>query len=235
MTSPTASSLLTTGTSTQRAIEPAPDSPPVYVGVDWGGSKIEAVTLTEDGTTLARTRQDTPRSDYAGCLRIVADLVTQVEQAAGTTGTVGVGIPGSVDRLARLVWNRYVDRVARGLDLVVNALDPDVFVMGGGMSNVGELYDDLPARWRPRPSRPASTPRSRVPLTATPPAYAAPPGSGKNDLMQTHDLERFAFGQQLITDAGALALDYFDRVSSLTVTSKGPRTWSPRPTSRWSS
>ena len=50
----------------------------------------------------------------------------------------------SGDRLARLVWDRYINRVARGLSLVVNALDPDVFVMGGGMSNVAELYDELP-------------------------------------------------------------------------------------------
>jgi fructokinase len=50
------------------------------------------------------------------------------------------------DRLARLVWLRYVDRVARGLALVVNALDPDVLVMGGGMSNIEDLYADLPPR-----------------------------------------------------------------------------------------
>lgn len=43
-----------------------------------------------------------------------------------------------------MLWDRYVDRVARGLATVVNALDPDVFVMGGGMSNVDELYEDLP-------------------------------------------------------------------------------------------
>ena len=48
------------------------------------------------------------------------------------------------DRLARLVWRRYIDRVARGLSVVVNTLDPDVLVMGGGMSNVDELYTDLP-------------------------------------------------------------------------------------------
>jgi fructokinase len=48
------------------------------------------------------------------------------------------------DRLARLVWHRYVDRVGRGLSVVVNTLDPDVFVVGGGMSNVDELYDELP-------------------------------------------------------------------------------------------
>jgi fructokinase len=48
------------------------------------------------------------------------------------------------DRLAGLLWRRYVDRTARGLSVVVNTLDPDVFVMGGGMSNVPELYDELP-------------------------------------------------------------------------------------------
>ncbi|MGL4296322.1 MAG: ROK family protein, partial [Aestuariivirga sp.] len=48
------------------------------------------------------------------------------------------------DHLANLLWQRYIDRVARGLATVVNTLDPDVLVMGGGMSNVDELYDDLP-------------------------------------------------------------------------------------------
>jgi fructokinase len=48
------------------------------------------------------------------------------------------------DRLARLVWHRYLNRVARGLSVVVNTLDPDVLVVGGGMSNIDELYIDLP-------------------------------------------------------------------------------------------
>ncbi len=48
------------------------------------------------------------------------------------------------DHLARLLWRRYVDRVARGLSIVVNTLDPDVFVLGGGMSNADEIYRDLP-------------------------------------------------------------------------------------------
>lgn len=40
---------------------------------------------------------------------------------------------------ARLVWERCVDRVARGLSQVVNALDPDVLVMGCGRSNLDDL------------------------------------------------------------------------------------------------
>ena len=59
-----------------------------------------------------------------------------------------------------LLWRRYVDRVARGLATVVNTLDPDVLVMGGGMSNVDELYDDLPPALARARSPPCSTRRS---------------------------------------------------------------------------
>jgi len=40
-------------------------------------------------------------------------------------------------------YDRYVDRLARGLATVVNVLDPDVVVLGGGMSNLPDLPEDL--------------------------------------------------------------------------------------------
>ncbi|MGH8259906.1 MAG: ROK family protein, partial [Steroidobacteraceae bacterium] len=40
----------------------------------------------------------------------------------------------------------YIDRLARGLASVVNVLDPDAIVLGGGLSNVSELYRDVPLR-----------------------------------------------------------------------------------------
>lgn len=49
------------------------------------------------------------------------------------------------DVIADATYRRWVDRAGRGLAVVVNTLDPDVFVMGGGMSNVSEIYDDLPS------------------------------------------------------------------------------------------
>lgn len=262
----------------------------MLIGIDWGGTKIEAIALTGAGTEIIRLREKTPRHDYEGCIRIIVDLVRQIEKRTGQAGPVGVGIPGSLepksrlgkgasstwllgrpvehdlraalgreirvendadclaasesvdgagaayhvvfavilgsgagagiaiggrahhgpnnsagewghnplplpelteipgepcycgkrgcletwvsgrafeadyarhrhtelkaaeiiermrnaDRLARLVWNRYIHRLARGLALVVNTLDPDILVMGGGMSNVEELYTDLP-------------------------------------------------------------------------------------------
>ena len=262
----------------------------MLIGIDWGGTKIEGVALERDGKELLRLRQDTPRHDYAGCLRMIREMIAELEARTERTGSIGIGIPGSLepvsrlgkgasstwllgrpvekdlhdairrdlrvendadcfaaseavdgagaghnvvfavilgsgagagiavggkahqgpnnsggewghnplpfpdvteisgrpcycgrhgcmetwvsgrafeaeyarhtseelkareiiekkrqgDRLCGLLWERYVDRVARGLATVVNTLDPDVLVMGGGMSNVDELYEDLP-------------------------------------------------------------------------------------------
>lgn len=46
---------------------------------------------------------------------------------------------------ARATYARYADRLARSLAVLIDILDPDVFVLGGGMSNVDELYQDLPS------------------------------------------------------------------------------------------
>lgn len=43
---------------------------------------------------------------------------------------------------------RYVDQLARGLASVVNVVDPAVIVLGGGLSNIAALYDELPPRLR---------------------------------------------------------------------------------------
>lgn len=51
------------------------------------------------------------------------------------------------DPAARASFTRYCDRLARSLASVINLLDPDVIVLGGGMSNVAELYTEVPLRW----------------------------------------------------------------------------------------
>ena len=43
--------------------------------------------------------------------------------------------------------NRYVERLARALAGVINLLDPDVIVLGGGLSNIERLYSDVPRLW----------------------------------------------------------------------------------------
>ena len=51
--------------------------------------------------------------------------------------------------LAVAVMWRYEDRLARALASVINILDPDVIVLGGGLSNIDRLYAAIPARWAP--------------------------------------------------------------------------------------
>ena len=48
------------------------------------------------------------------------------------------------DAVAKAALARHVDRMARGLSVIVNVLDPDVIVLGGGLSNMEHLYVELP-------------------------------------------------------------------------------------------
>src|SRR5216684_4294669 len=184
------------------------------IGVDLGGTKIEAIALSPGGQEIARLRVTTPR-DYAACLDAIAALVRELDRAGGAAGTVGVGIPGTVVPQTGLVKNanstwlngqplerdlagrlgrpvqvmndancfalseatdgaaagapvvfgvilgtgvgggivvdgrcdagamatlaRYHDRLSRALASLINVLDPDVVVLGGGMSNLPGL------------------------------------------------------------------------------------------------
>jgi fructokinase len=44
---------------------------------------------------------------------------------------------------------RYEERLARALAVVINILDPDVIVLGGGISKIQRLYADVPVLWQP--------------------------------------------------------------------------------------
>lgn len=61
----------------------------------------------------------------------VPDIITQLN--AGNTAIAAL-------------WDRYQDQVARALAGVINTLDPDVIVLGGGVSNIPQLYTGLQER-----------------------------------------------------------------------------------------
>lgn len=44
---------------------------------------------------------------------------------------------------------RYERRFARAIATIINVVDPDVIVLGGGLSNITRLYDRVPALWGP--------------------------------------------------------------------------------------
>lgn len=76
-------------------------------------------------------------ADHArrGGATLTAPQIVQAAQAGDTA--CGVSL------------DRYLERLARALARVINLLDPDAIVLGGGMSNVDVLYDELPRRWAP--------------------------------------------------------------------------------------
>jgi len=77
----------------------------IRIGVDFGGTKIEAAALDPEGRVLARVRAPTP-GGYEGGLRVVRDLVARVEsEAGGSDATVGVCGPGSASPASGLIRN----------------------------------------------------------------------------------------------------------------------------------
>jgi fructokinase len=66
------------------------------IGVDVGGTKIEAVALADDGKIIDRRRKPTPTGDYGSILDVVGSLVRGLEADFGETATVGVATPGSI-------------------------------------------------------------------------------------------------------------------------------------------
>src|ERR1700722_16860059 len=77
----------------------------IRIGVDVGGTKIEALAIAADGAELLRYRVPTPRGDYNATVGSVSALVSRLEQELATRATVGVGIPGTIARETGLVKN----------------------------------------------------------------------------------------------------------------------------------
>ena len=58
-----------------------------------------------------------------------------------------VGRAGAGEREAVSCLDRYVNRLARALATIINVIDPDAIVLGGGLSSIERLYRDVPAQW----------------------------------------------------------------------------------------
>lgn len=88
-----------------------------------------------------------------GCLETFVSgpgLAADHERTTGDVLTAReiVAAAANGDAPAEATLRRYEDRLARGLAMVIDILDPDAIVLGGGMSNVARLYTSLPAALR---------------------------------------------------------------------------------------
>jgi fructokinase len=88
----------------------------------------------------------------AGCLEtwisgtgLARDFAVQAGMTLDAPAIVAGAARG--DAACEAALGRYEERMARGLAHVINILDPDVIVLGGGMSNVARLYENVPRLW----------------------------------------------------------------------------------------
>ncbi|MEQ9145169.1 MAG: ROK family protein [Parvibaculaceae bacterium] len=90
------------------------------LGIDLGGTKIEAALLDRDGAIVRRERVPTPRGDYAETIATIATLVTAVGGEAPRDLPVGIGIPGTISPATGLIKN------ANSTWLIGKAFDKDL-------------------------------------------------------------------------------------------------------------
>jgi fructokinase len=75
------------------------------IGIDLGGTKIEAAALDDHGALHLRQRVPTPVGDYAGTIGAIATLVARIEHEIGPGASVGIAIPGTIVVATGLVKN----------------------------------------------------------------------------------------------------------------------------------
>lgn len=75
------------------------------LGVDLGGTKIEAILMDRDGNIVERKRIATPRGDYGQTVLAIRDLIDDVSRDAPRSLSVGIGIPGTVSPATGLIKN----------------------------------------------------------------------------------------------------------------------------------
>ena len=75
-------------------------------------------------------------------------LVSSYQKIGGTlTSAKAIATAAIEDAQAQFILARYVNHLARALAQVINILDPDVIVLGGGLSNIELLYERVPDLW----------------------------------------------------------------------------------------
>lgn len=116
------------------------------IGVDLGGTKIEAVCLSSEGRTLSRKRIATPQGDYDAIINAIVELVRRLSVGPDEV-RVGVGTPGSVSPLTGLMRNanstclngrrfEFDLKAALGLPMRI-ANDADCFAMSEAADGAG--------------------------------------------------------------------------------------------------
>jgi fructokinase len=128
------------------------------VGGEWGHNRLAAPEEAEPGVPSARLTCWCGRLNCNETWLSGPAFVADFKRRAQAAGQVYAGIDtftakevmalvGGADALASACLNAYVKRLAMGLSQIINVFDPEVIVLGGGMSNVDALYEQVPKHW----------------------------------------------------------------------------------------
>jgi len=117
------------------------------IGIDLGGTKIEAVLMDPAGAILRRERVPTPRHDYPKTIETIHELVGELERDLGAPATVGIGTPGAISPATGLIKNAnsvwlngmpLLHDLRRELDREVRmANDADCFALSEAIDGAG--------------------------------------------------------------------------------------------------
>ncbi|MBS7812132.1 ROK family protein [Roseococcus pinisoli] len=107
------------------------------IGGEWGHNPLPWMTAEEFPGPACWCGQ-------RGCIETFLCGPALAADADGPGARDASGLPGRADAAARGALARHADRLARALAHVVNLLDPEVIVLGGGLSNMTHFYEALP-------------------------------------------------------------------------------------------
>ncbi|GGB61807.1 fructokinase [Shewanella inventionis] len=112
------------------------------IGGEWGHNPLPWMTPDEFNTTTCFCGNRDCIETFISGTGFVRDF-----RAAGGDATSGIQIAEMMqqgDPLATAAFERFIDRLARSLAHVINMMDPDMIVLGGGVSNIEAIYTELP-------------------------------------------------------------------------------------------
>ncbi len=117
------------------------------LGLDIGGTKIEAVILNDEGEVVYRERYATPTHSYHDFFQTVARIITGAQHRAGQPLSVGLGIPGAIDHEGQvknsniIVLNQqpFAGELAQRLKIPVTVTnDANCFTLSEAMDGSGK-------------------------------------------------------------------------------------------------
>lgn len=141
--------ILGTGCGAGIAVEGKPWPGPNLVAGEWGHNPLPWMTEDEYPGPACWCGKSSCIEKWISGTGFADDYARAVQESAGkkrvkldAPGIIALARSGNQAAIAAL--KRYVNRLARSLAHAINILDPDVVVLGGGMSNVDELYELVP-------------------------------------------------------------------------------------------